>query len=88
MKIEERRVRTARIELDGGREVRLVRWSGVDGGHVTVYLSWPEALLDGQREDSIRLPADALPELTETLEALAGGMTTNPTDDRAEVSGG
>lgn len=70
MNVSERTVRTARIELAGGREVRLVRWKGEDGGHLDVSLSWPEAPLGGRGQDSIRLPADAVPELVQALEEL------------------
>lgn len=70
--VAERTVRTARVDLDGGREVRLVLWAGENGGHLDVSVSWPEAPLGRRGEDSIRLPADALPELTAALEALEG----------------
>lgn len=72
MNVEETTVRTARIELAGGREVRLVRWFGGDGGHLDVSLSWPEQPMGGRTEDSIRLPAEAVPELVRALEELEG----------------
>lgn len=73
MKVDRRSVRTARIELAGGQEIRLVRWSG-DGdgsGHLTISVSWPEAPLGGRAEDSVRIPGGAIPELQEALAALS-----------------
>lgn len=72
MRVEERTVRTVRVELAGGREVRAGLWPGVDGepGEVVLRTSWPEEPLGGRREDSLRLPADALPDLREALRAL------------------
>lgn len=74
MKVEDRRVRTVRIELAGGREVRAGLWPGENGdpGEIVLRTSWPEEPVGGRREDSLRLPADALPELREALEALDG----------------
>lgn len=72
MKVEEQRVRTVRLELSGGREVRAGLWPGSDGepGEVVLRTSWPEEPLGGRREDSLRLPADALPDLRDALEVL------------------
>lgn len=71
MKVRDQTVRTARIELAGGREVRLIRWvEENDGGHVTISVSWPESPLGGRTEDSLRLPTEALPELVDALEEL------------------
>lgn len=72
MRVSERRVRTARIELAGGREVRAALYPGRNGedGEILLRTSWPEEPLGGRREDSLRLPADALPELQEALDAL------------------
>lgn len=72
MDVTERTVRTARIEVPGGREVRVVRWTGEDGGHLDLSVSWPEAPLGGRGENSIRLPGDALPEVVQALERLKG----------------
>lgn len=69
MRVEERTVRTVRLELPGGREVRAGLWPG-DPGEIVLRTSWPEEPLGGRQEDSIRLPADALPDLREALEAL------------------
>lgn len=70
--VQTARVRTARIELAGGQEVRLGRWPGRDGrsGHVWLEVTWPETPPGGRDRQAIRLPPAAVPELREALDAL------------------
>lgn len=69
MKVAERTVRTARVELPGGRVVCAGLWPG-EPGEVVFRVSAPESPPGGRSESSLRLPADALPELREALAAL------------------
>lgn len=68
----ERTVGTVRLKLPGGREIRVGLWPGTDGdpGEVVLGTSWPEEPLGGRREDSLQLPAGALPKLRKALAAL------------------
>lgn len=73
VEIVERRVRTVRLELPGGREVRAALYPGRNGedGEIILRTSWPEEpFAGGRQKDSLRLPADALPELRVALDAL------------------
>lgn len=69
--VVERTVRTVRLELPGGREVRVGLWPG-DPGDVVLRASWPEEPFGGRGEDSLRLPASALPQLVTALQELGG----------------
>lgn len=75
-RVEERNVRTVRVELDGGRVIRVGVWPGhgEEPGEIVLRVSAPEVPPGGRTEDSITLPADALPGLRDALDALAEGV--------------
>lgn len=72
---EEASVRTATVELPGGRELRARLWLDPEGGTSAVLLStgWPEAGPLDPAADRLWFPADALPDVLEALGELAEG---------------
>lgn len=67
--VERRRIRTVRVEMDGGRVLKAGVWPG-EPGEVFLRVSSPEAPPGGRATDSFTLSAGCLPALREALAAL------------------